>query len=261
MVLRFVRSLFGANKERQPLLNSRATPKSSAELPDRKPVPEPLELVGHLAFTLSRDPSPSNLEAFLRATDFILLQDLNEAEHTIRQNSSHAWDYGPVASRRKEVVPWLDCLDYDGFKREKALKLSVAPIPNKFWLAVLLRRLNDWVPEVQKEALKKLLALKETWDDEDIADILWEIGARMNSWGRLANEGREFLVSLLEQEGVLHHLAAKFCDETNGPLPTKFTALVRSKSFAAFLPNIAQNARHPGVRALAYRSVFSGQIK
>lgn len=93
----------------------------------------------------------ANLSPLVESTADIPLGKLDFWERLIRDEYGRHLTRTPspfwaVLSKPVELITWLDIFSWDGYKREKALRAVSGGAPNSFFLALALRRLNDWVP-------------------------------------------------------------------------------------------------------------------
>lgn len=78
----------------------------------------------------------------------------------------------------------MDICNADDFKRERALKTLSGGAPNSFLLALVVRKLNDWVPQVRASARDVLPLIAEASDPEIIVDVLFITLPYWDSWRR-----------------------------------------------------------------------------
>lgn len=108
----------------------------------------------------------SDLSSVINATSELPLVNLEYWEMFIRERYDNALtsDYSSKWAFWQSNAPRITLLDlcnWDGYRREKALRAIGEKVPNRFFLALVLRRLNDWVPQVRQAAqdiLSKVLA-------------------------------------------------------------------------------------------------------
>ena len=155
---------------------------------------------------------------------------------------------------RRLLFPWLECCNSDGYRRERALRAGSAGAPNGFLFAMVLRRLNDWVPQVRAAACEQVPTIAANTKPEHILEALWAILPHVHTWGRLEVKELEVLTSLLGVDGVPSRLAAKLIEATAGPAAAILGQAGRQPVLDTFLPIISKKAVQPAVRAKAYRS-------
>lgn len=113
-----------------------------------------------------------NLEAWERA----VRTELWAAEQAHSRASWWSWARPPL------VATWLDLCSHDGRKREDALRVAAGGAPNALLVALALRRLNDWVPQVRSAARETLPQMAVNSKSQDVADALWSLLALWNTW-------------------------------------------------------------------------------
>ncbi|MEM1254091.1 MAG: hypothetical protein AAGI69_16795 [Cyanobacteria bacterium P01_H01_bin.21] len=134
------------------------------------------------------------------------------------------------------------------------LRTSSESAPNGFLFAMVLRRLNDWVPQVRAAAREHIPQMAANTKPEYILETLWAILPHLHTWGRLQNEDLEVLISLLSVDGVPSRLASKLVEVTAGPAASILGQAGRKPVLDKFLPTISEKAVQPAVRAKAYLS-------
>lgn len=162
---------------------------------------------------------------------------------------------------RDRPLTWIDVFSRDGYKREKSLLTLTGPVPNSFFFALALRRLNDWVPEVRQAARERLPAIVESSDSTVIALALCATLPNWRSWGRMESEDRQALLSLLTSETTFSSVVSLIISSTSGPMTSILSQLGRSVEIDGYLSEIASKSIQPSVRAKAYRSQLEGSMK
>ena len=99
--------------------------------------------------------SPGIAEAFVDETKRLPLTQISDRVHAIRMvaNDVGGLREDQLEARRgnaqRGATCWYDLLSGDGFRRERFLLEVNEGAPSAFLLAMFLRRLNDWVPQVR----------------------------------------------------------------------------------------------------------------
>ncbi|QEI05683.1 hypothetical protein FXN63_07385 [Pigmentiphaga aceris] len=154
---------------------------------------------------------------------------------------------------------WMDVVSYDGHARERALRTLAGPAPNGFFLALAVRRLNDWVPDVRAVARQAVPELARTSDPEHVADMLCTILPTWTSWGRAEAADKAVLTTLVHIEGVAASLRHRIITSPAGPMPAMLVQVLRTDALDEDLAQIAVQAIQPAVRAQAYRALLLGK--
>lgn len=223
-----------------------------------------LEAVRNLvhAAAVHRELTPAVSE-YVRATSLLSVSKLEDWERTIRYEicleSHFKPKLFPLRSRRL-LIPWLDCCNRDGYLRENALRSLSEGAPNEFLFAIVLRRLNDWVPQVRAAAREQVSKIAADTKPEHILEALWAILPHLHSWGRLQSEDLEVLMNLLFVADVSSRLASKLIEVPAGPAASILGQTGRKPALDKFLPAISEAAVQPAVRAKAYRSQLEERI-
>lgn len=216
--------------------------------------------VEHFYHRIRPDISP-----FISATSKLLLKNLDEWERLIRwqidafllQNNALMTK---VNSQLIGSLRWLDLCNADGFKRERALKILTGGAPNSFLLALMFRKLNDWVPEVRIAARNALPLIAEKTDPEIIVDVLFIMLPYWNSWGRIGDDEKQILLSIIAMNKVAESLKKRLILSTSGPAATIFAQAGRVDVLDKFLTEIAELSVQPALRAKAYRCLLESKF-
>lgn len=160
----------------------------------------------------------------------------------------------------RRLLPWLDCCSGDGYQREKALRALKEGASNAFLCALVLRRLNDWVPQVRAAAREHIPAMAAHTQPEYLVEALWVLLLNFHTWRRLQTEDLDVLMNLLSIADVQLRLVSKLIQATTGPAAGILGQVGRTPAFDQFLPTICEQAIQPAVRAKAYRSQLEEQM-
>lgn len=197
-------------------------------------------------------------------TKSIPLRGMDVWERTIRAEVWAAERHTTETSWKFWVRPprftsWLDLCSHDGRKREAALRVTSGGAPSAFLLALALRRLNDWVPQVRNAARETLPKLTSHSEPQDVADVLWSLLAHWSTWGRMEHADREAVATIASSESVSIALRSKIMDATAGPAALVLSQCARLPTFDSWIQDFAQGAVQPAVRARAFRWLFLGR--
>lgn len=201
---------------------------------------------------------------------------ISEADGAIA-NAAELWGWTPKPQwwrrlflRRKDdfsllsrnpSIAYLFVFHGNGFVRQAALERLSGPAPNAFLVSALAWRLNDWVPQVRASALISASRCFPRTSGNLIADFLFDTSRLRNSWGRWSVREKEVLENAMNREDVKEHIVTKLLDSREGPLPSFLADLMRYEWIDQYLPIIASDARVPGVRAIALKSLISGSAR
>ncbi len=165
-----------------------------------------------------------------------------------------------VSSKPKELITWLDLISWDGYRREKALRVLSGPAPNTFLFYLAIRRFNDWVPQVRGAARAKLPEIAKSTDPKYVAEALCITLSNWTSWGRIEEGDKEILLQIICEKEIAESLRTKLISSASGPMSSLFSQLGRTPILDGKIDEIASLAVQPSVRAKAYRSLFEGRI-
>lgn len=205
------------------------------------------------------------LASFVEQSNSIALTNIGQCESEIRSviyEAQYQHDRRQLWKRPKDhrfVVPWFDLFSGDGFRRERALRTIRSGAPSAFLLAVLLRRLNDWVPQVREAARISAKEVLEKSDAELVVSVAWVMLPVRNTWGRLGELDIQVLDTITDRDAVASRLADKIERTDSGPAAKILRQASRRASLDRYLPELAQQAVQPAVRALAFRMLFRRQ--
>ena len=206
----------------------------------------------------------ADMTALVEVTSRLPLSNLEYWERLIRSglyqaaaNSKPAkWKFW---SKPTPFLTWIDLCSGDGFKRERTLRILSGRAPNRFFFAMAVRRLNDWVPQVRLAANEQLPSIAVASNPEDVVDVLCAVFPHWNSWGRSEDEGKQTLLAIASIEAVAHSLKLRLLSAAAGPLASVLAQAGQTSWLDAYLPEIASNAIQPSVRAKAYKSLLDGK--
>lgn len=163
-------------------------------------------------------------------------------------------------SRPKELLTWLDIISWDGYRREKTLRTISGAAPNAFFFSLVLRRLNDWVPQVRKAAREKLPELAKATAPIHVIEALCVSATNWHSWGRIESVDKEIILQIMQQDTLIDLFKTKLISSASGPMATLFSQLGRTNIVDKYIEEIASFAKQPFVRAKAYRCLFERKM-
>lgn len=159
------------------------------------------------------------------------------------------------------ALAWLHLSHRNGFVREKALLQLSGAAPHLFFLALALRRLNDWVPQVRAAACRVLPEVVRCAKPAWVAQVLSAALPHCHSWGRMGTQEQALLLSLARQAQVAQALYLHLQKTHAGPVAVVLAQLGRHAFWDSYLLGLAQEALQPAVRAKAYRSLLTGKMQ
>ncbi|CNJ35872.1 Phage transcriptional activator%2C Ogr/delta [Yersinia rohdei] len=107
-----------------------------------------------------------DISTFISTTSTLSLKSLDYWERLIRGEISYSLQtssskHNSFESHQVGSLRWMDICNADGFRRERALRTLSGGAPNSFLLALVARKLNDWVPQVREAARDALSLIAE----------------------------------------------------------------------------------------------------
>lgn len=207
----------------------------------------------------------SDLSSVINATSELPLVNLEYWERFIREDYDNALSTGYSNKWKfwESNVPRITLLDlcsWDGYRREKALRAIGGKVPNRFFLALVLRRLNDWVPQVRQAAQDILSKVLVNSEPSYVTDVICFTLSHWSSWKRIDNLNRKTLLDTLSNKEIANQLKLNLLNSTSGPLAAIMSEVGRVDALDNSLEEIATDAIQPSLRAKAYRSLFEGNI-
>lgn len=195
----------------------------------------------------------------LSLTSFDHWESLIRSEFSLalRESTPPRWK---IWAKPTELLTWLDVISWDGYKREKTLRTLSGAAPNIFFFSLIVRRLNDWVPQVREAAREKLLEIAKATNPEVVVESLCIALSNWNSWGRIEEADKKVLLQIICEEQIADLLRSKLILSTSGPMPFLFSQLGRTPILDGKIKEIAGLSIQPTVRAKAFRSLFEGRI-
>ena len=163
-------------------------------------------------------------------------------------------------SKLNQSLSWLDLISCDGYMREKTLLTMNGAAPNVFFFSMIIRRLNDWVPQVRKAARERIPKIASESNPEHVVEVLCIVLSNWNSWGRIEEADKKILLQIASQDAVIELLKHKLISSSSGPLLLLLSQLGRTAILDKHLEQISASALQPWVRARAYRILFERRI-
>jgi hypothetical protein len=213
----------------------------------------------------SNDRPDEAMASVMAETSLLTLSNLDDWERKLRAEGEFAEPAQPQSrwkfwNRPECFASWLDLCSANGFRRENILRCRQGQAANAFFLALALRRLNDWVPEVRVAARESLPHLAEASSTENVVSALWYTLAHCGSWGRMGAAERQLLVELTTIGNVAPALSLRILRAAAGPAAHVLAEAGRGPALDPYLREFAGQAVQPSVRAMAYRCLVEERI-
>jgi HEAT repeat protein len=165
---------------------------------------------------------------------------------------------GPLSRGKSEIellketadLEYLYVFHGNGFCREVALQRINGPLPGPFFVVALIRRLNDWVPQVRHAAAKCLLRTAGLTDPRFVSSAALHLLVRIESWRRWGDES-EALDEVLASPDIAQCLAADIAASKVGAMSRALRGALRRPALDPYLPSLLRDAHQPAVRAVA----------
>lgn len=203
----------------------------------------------------------ADLSMLVSATSKLPLKNLDIWERLIRRELTNERQISKWSFCKPNFsFTWLDLCSGDGFIREKALGALLAPVPNSFFFALAIRRLNDWVPQVRYAACMMLPLIARNADPDVIVDVLFMTLSHWNSWSRMGDREKQAVMQILSLEQVMETFKRRIILASSGPMSFILTQIGRIDVLDNYLVDIAESAIQPSLRAKAYRCLLEGRF-
>jgi hypothetical protein len=162
--------------------------------------------------------------------------------------------------KRHEKLKYLYVFHRNGYMREAVLHMINEPLTSPFFVAALLWRLNDWVPEVRLAAEKCIERIFPMSKSVIIAEAVLPLISNWSNWSRWGSE-KYILDACLEREGVVISVVDQIENSKIGPMSSVLKAALRKPVLDNFLIHIAANSIQPSVRAVAIQALIDGYVR
>ena len=172
--------------------------------------------------------------------------------------SAASWKFWRSESIEKD---WLNLCSWSGHQREKSILTLDSGAPNAFFLVVLLRRLNDWVPQVRCATRKVLTTVVENSRPQDVVEALFYTLNHWSSWQRIEDEDRNLLRDIAAEVRFLSMIVERLTIATSGPQTLILSQLMARAVMDDSLLAIAQSAVVPSLRAMAFRCLLEKKVR
>lgn len=113
-------------------------------------------------------------------------------------------DYRPLLAKH-HALAGIYLFHWDGYMREAALRMPSALRLTPFWVAAIVQRLNDWVPQVRRAAMDCLTSVLLKADVSVLIDVATSLLHRRRQWKR-GEEELTVLDDLVSAPGVFDGL-------------------------------------------------------
>lgn len=172
------------------------------------------------------------------------------------QNPMAASQFVIDATKGSGATPLLLSTSGRGYVREAAVHRA-SNIMGPFALALLVHRLNDWVPNVRQAAEARLSEMAPSLDRGTIAacaEYLW----RFEEFGRASAIGRDIVAKLISDDATTAYIRDWLLQNSNDRAVRIIQQLLRSNAIDDLLVELARQHKHPRVRAIASRVALEG---
>jgi hypothetical protein len=168
-------------------------------------------------------------------------------------------DYRRLLSRHPALAH-IYLFHWDGHMREAALRAPNAPRLTPFWVAAIVIRLNDWVPQVRQAAVDCLIKVLPKTDVEVLVDVARDLLHRRRQWTR-GEEELAVLDKLISAPGVLNGLIAHLTVTYDRTPHRTLIAILKYPELDPALPGLMTAAPNPAVRAIAAHTLLADQAR
>ncbi len=144
-----------------------------------------------------------------------------------------------------------------GYAREAAVR-SIVSVPGPVCLALLLLRLNDWVPQVRQASEMKLDAFIDGLPTSAIAHCAEFLLLDFDKFHRTSDRGKGLVVILLNRPDVKQILQRQITSDDSTKSASLLKAAMRTGLLDESLETLALTAASWSVRMIAMRALLEG---
>lgn len=148
----------------------------------------------------------------------------------------------------------------DGFVREAALNALASPITHSVVAYGLIRRLNDWSPNVRSAARRALSRCFGQSEPSVLVPAIWVVLRDGAEWGRWKQGYAGLINEIMQHPQLAQRLVLRLQSETRAGTSTIFQALCQNPKIDGFLGGIALSAHQPHLRAGALRCIAMDKV-
>lgn len=222
----------------------------------------------------SKHLAPGEMASVVTTTSTLPLSKMTTWERVIREELWRTHERSPQAVRSSwrsllRLAPssapsgsptptWLDLCHGDGHVRERALHTLSGAAPDGFFLALVARRLNDWVPQVRTAARGAWPRLAGGSNPAHVVDALCAVLPVSHAWRRIEASDQRGLSELVATGPVVEALRRRIVGSSAGPMASVLSQVLRHPALDRQLSDIAREAIQPAVRAVAHRALLRG---
>lgn len=220
--------------------------------------------LGRLGVELARGRAPPELVAAVNGGLAALPPGLGwRPTDTIRERAGFRWDTGgPLRqmARGRPDLAWLFLLHPDGWVRQAALE-ACRPPDAPFFLAQLMTRLNDWVPQVRAAAEAAFERVLPGLDGELVLEAGVVLLTRMHDWRRWSTDGPERAERLFGTADFARQLGERLMRQAGGPQSRLLRHVLRRPLLDSRLEALALGAADPAVRRVVLLALLAGEVR
>lgn len=169
---------------------------------------------------------------------------------------SDLFQFVTETAKRSKLSALVLSTSASGYVREAAVQ-RIESIPGPFSLALLVNRLNDWVPNVRAAAEARLSEMSARLDRGLVAgciEYLW----RFDEYGRASSAGREIIAGLIDDDAAAAAVREWVLQKSDDRSLRLAQHLLRSPALDDLLIGLATRHKHPRLRALAAKAALEG---
>ena len=148
-----------------------------------------------------------------------------------------------------------------GYTRQAALGALSGPITSAAQLIAIAQRLNDWVPEVRSAALAAADRLFPTAMPDVVEEAAPFLLSRWTLWQRWDNDGIAALDALIGQPRVVSQIVHSLSGKRFRKVSWRLEHLLRHDWIDHHLVELAQSAKEPSIRGLAFATLLRGEAR
>jgi hypothetical protein len=169
--------------------------------------------------------------------------------------------YKTDAEQLKSVheLEYLFVFHYNGRLRQAALEKINGALPAPFAAALILWRMNDWVPQVRQAALSCAQRTFPKTNAKILVTVVRRLLPRIGHWQRWGDTSK-LVRDLLVRDDVRHLLVQHMMSGSAGSDARVFRQLLHDPAIDPYLENLAFKARNPMVRFLSAKAILTAKV-
>jgi hypothetical protein len=146
-----------------------------------------------------------------------------------------------------------------GFVRQAALEKIRGPIQSPFVLAMIIARMNDWVPQIRQAAVECAQRCFPASSANVLARLARDLFPSMKGWQRWQEEAT-IVCALVLRDDVRSLLVEQMLESSAASDSRLFPHLLFDAKMDDYLLDLSLNAKTPMIRVTCVRAILKSQV-